>query len=200
MLLDLGRGSALPNFWGKQGLALIQSNLADSFQFFFKAKAAQGSVRWSPRIAEPIPLKIAFFQRTHSDSSLQIFLETELPPTALFLLLPVVSLNPLQPPAGIDSGKSQRPTCSSVLWSSDHPPGSSRFKWGSSGPKTPTFLSFFLFFLLFRAAPAAYGGSPARGQIGAAAAGLRHSHSSAIATPDQSLICSLRHTHSSTGS
>jgi len=37
---------------------------------------------------------------------------------------------------------------------------------------------FFLFlFLLFRAIPEAYGSSQARGQIGAAAAGLNHSHS-----------------------
>ena len=34
-----------------------------------------------------------------------------------------------------------------------------------------------LFILLFRAAPMAYEGSQARGRIGAAAAGLRHSHS-----------------------
>ena len=33
------------------------------------------------------------------------------------------------------------------------------------------------FFRFFRAAPAAYGGSQARGLIGAAAAGLHHSHS-----------------------
>ena len=32
-------------------------------------------------------------------------------------------------------------------------------------------------FLLFRATPAAYGSSQARGQIGDTAAGLRHSHS-----------------------
>ena len=40
-------------------------------------------------------------------------------------------------------------------------------------------LFFFLFFpfLLFRAAPAAYGGSQATGYIRAAAAGLQHSHS-----------------------
>ena len=37
------------------------------------------------------------------------------------------------------------------------------------------FLSFI--FCLFRAAPATHGGSQARGQIGAAAAGLHHSHS-----------------------
>ena len=36
---------------------------------------------------------------------------------------------------------------------------------------------FFFFFCLFRAAPKAYGGSQARGQIGATASGLRHSHS-----------------------
>ena len=34
-------------------------------------------------------------------------------------------------------------------------------------------------FLLFRAAPTAYGGSQARGRIGAVAAGLRQSHSNA---------------------
>ena len=35
---------------------------------------------------------------------------------------------------------------------------------------------FFFFFLLFRATPMAYGGSPARGQIGAVATCLCHSH------------------------
>ena len=39
------------------------------------------------------------------------------------------------------------------------------------------FYMFFLFsFLLFRAAPTAYGGFQARGPIGATAAGLHHSH------------------------
>ena len=33
-----------------------------------------------------------------------------------------------------------------------------------------------IYFLLFRAAPAAYGSSQARGQIGAATAGLHHSN------------------------
>ena len=33
------------------------------------------------------------------------------------------------------------------------------------------------FYLLFRAVPVAYGGSQARGPIGAVAAGLHHSHS-----------------------
>ena len=36
---------------------------------------------------------------------------------------------------------------------------------------------FFFPFLLFRAAPMAYGSSQARGRIGAIAAGLHHSHS-----------------------
>ena len=42
-----------------------------------------------------------------------------------------------------------------------------------------SFLSAFLFFIfcLFRATPEAYGGSQARGQIGAVAASLHHSHS-----------------------
>ena len=46
---------------------------------------------------------------------------------------------------------------------------------------TALFLGFvlfgFFFFLLFGATPEAYGGSQARGQIGATAAGLCHSHS-----------------------
>ena len=37
---------------------------------------------------------------------------------------------------------------------------------------------FLIFWSLFRAAPVAYGGSQARGGIGAVATGLRHSHSS----------------------
>ena len=41
------------------------------------------------------------------------------------------------------------------------------------------FVLFFLGFPLFRAAPATYGGSQARDQIGAAATGLHHSHSNA---------------------
>ena len=46
-------------------------------------------------------------------------------------------------------------------------------------------LSLFLslFFFLFRAAPATYGISQARGQIGAATARLRHSHSHAGSEP-----------------
>ena len=42
---------------------------------------------------------------------------------------------------------------------------------------------FFCLFGLFRAAPMAYGGSQAKGQIGAAAAGLHHSHSNAGSEP-----------------
>ena len=42
--------------------------------------------------------------------------------------------------------------------------------------------SFFVF-CLFRAAPAAYGSSQARGLIGAVAAGLRHSHSNDRSKP-----------------
>ena len=51
--------------------------------------------------------------------------------------------------------------------------------------------SFFRFFLLFRAAPGAYGSSQARGQIGAAVAGPHHSHS------DVGSKLSLRPNHSS---
>ena len=57
--------------------------------------------------------------------------------------------------------------------------------WGAA-PASPLLVTFgtaemnWLFVCaLFRAAPAAYGGSQARGQIGAVAAHLHHSHSSA---------------------
>ena len=51
------------------------------------------------------------------------------------------------------------------------------------------------FFCLFRATPAAYGGSQARGLIGATASGLCQSHSNAraIATPDPSHVCDQHH-------
>ena len=52
------------------------------------------------------------------------------------------------------------------------------------------FFPFFFFFFFFRAAPSAYGGSQARGRIGAVAAGLCHT---ATATPDLSHICDLHH-------
>ena len=42
---------------------------------------------------------------------------------------------------------------------------------------------FFLVFCLFKTAPVAYGGSHARGPIGAVAAGLHHSHSSTASEP-----------------
>ena len=42
------------------------------------------------------------------------------------------------------------------------------------------FLGFFFFLSFFRATPAAYGGSQARGLIGAVAAGLRHSHTRSL--------------------
>ena len=45
------------------------------------------------------------------------------------------------------------------------------------------FLFVCLFVWLFRAVPIAYGGSQARGPIGAAAAGLHHSHSSTRSKP-----------------
>ena len=45
-------------------------------------------------------------------------------------------------------------------------------------PNLPFLLSFF-----FRAAPAAFGGSQARGRIGATAAGLHHSHSNVRSEP-----------------
>ena len=46
------------------------------------------------------------------------------------------------------------------------------------------FLSFFFgLFCLFRAVPKAYGNSQARGQMGATAAILRHSHSNGASEP-----------------
>ena len=42
---------------------------------------------------------------------------------------------------------------------------------------------FFFFFCIFRAVPAACGGSQARGRTGATAAGLHHSHSNAGSEP-----------------
>ena len=45
------------------------------------------------------------------------------------------------------------------------------------------FIYFFIYFCLFRAAPAAYGGSQAGGRIEAVAASLRHSHSNAGSEP-----------------
>ena len=56
---------------------------------------------------------------------------------------------------------------------------------------TMAFLFFFFFFsfCLFKAAPMAYGGTQARGRIGAVAAGLCHSHSNR----DLSCVCDLHH-------
>ena len=45
------------------------------------------------------------------------------------------------------------------------------------------YLFIYFLILLFRAIPAAYGGSQARGLIGATAAGLRHSPSNAGSEP-----------------
>ena len=50
-------------------------------------------------------------------------------------------------------------------------------------PSFALFILFYLFILLFRAAPTAYGGSQARGPIGAAAASLHHSHGNAGSEP-----------------
>ena len=52
------------------------------------------------------------------------------------------------------------------------------------------FLFLFLFFLLFRATPVAYGGSQARGPIGATDADLQ---TTATAMWDPSCICQLHH-------
>ena len=52
------------------------------------------------------------------------------------------------------------------------------------------FIYFYFYFLLFRATPMAYGGSQARGQIGATAAGVYHSHSNAGSTSQGPCCCS----------
>ena len=44
-------------------------------------------------------------------------------------------------------------------------------------------MDFFLSFCLFRAAPAAYGGSQARGRVGTVATGLRQGHVNAGSEP-----------------
>ena len=58
------------------------------------------------------------------------------------------------------------------------------------GKKRIFLLSFFFVYVyLFRAAPVTYGSSQARGQIGAIAAGLHHSHSNTRSEP-HSAACS----------
>ena len=47
-----------------------------------------------------------------------------------------------------------------------------------------------VFFFFFRASPVAYGSSPARGQIGASVASLRHSHTR---SEPLSHVCNLHH-------
>ena len=51
------------------------------------------------------------------------------------------------------------------------------------GKDKSTIFVLILFLIFFRATPAAYGGSLARGRLGAAAAGLHHSHSNAGSEP-----------------
>ena len=50
---------------------------------------------------------------------------------------------------------------------------------------------YLLFFFLFRATPVSYGSSQARGQIGAAAAGLYHRHSNSRSKPCLQLMLQL---------
>ena len=49
-------------------------------------------------------------------------------------------------------------------------------------PGIGDYIFLYIYTLLFRAAPAAYGGSQARGHIGATAAGLRHSQGNGART------------------
>ena len=74
------------------------------------------------------------------------------------------------------------PDLGPVLWS---------FPWAGQPPHLTALISpllldtivLFFYFLLFRAAPVAYGSSQARGRIGATAAGPHHSHSNAGSQP-----------------
>ena len=62
-----------------------------------------------------------------------------------------------------------------------HPEGL-ELQWvNPTGPRNPFCPGslFFVFFFFLRAAPEAYGGSQARGRIGAVAVSLHHSHSNA---------------------
>ena len=52
-----------------------------------------------------------------------------------------------------------------------------------SSPGPVSLHPLIIFFFLFRAAPSAYGGSQARGQIRATVASLHHSHSNAGPEP-----------------
>ena len=54
---------------------------------------------------------------------------------------------------------------------------------------TQTTMQVFCFVLLFKTAPEVYGGSQAKGQIGATAAGLP----TATTTQDPNLVCALYH-------
>ena len=56
-------------------------------------------------------------------------------------------------------------------------------KGGFSNPINPPFFLFVCLFAFSRAVPVAYGGSQARGLIGAVAIGLRQSHSNAGSEP-----------------
>ena len=56
-------------------------------------------------------------------------------------------------------------------------------KFNKGGGKIKLILLKFFFFFLFRDTPKAYGCSQARGEIGAVAKGLRHSHSDARSEP-----------------
>ena len=51
------------------------------------------------------------------------------------------------------------------------------------GVQSILFIYYFILFLHFRATPAAYRGSQARGRTGAVAAGLCHSHSNVRSEP-----------------
>ena len=72
----------------------------------------------------------------------------------------------------------------------------SAFSYHAGAPDKRQFLFVCLFVLLFRATPAAYGSSQARGRIGATTAGLP----TATAMQDLNPICDLTTAHSNAGS
>ena len=75
--------------------------------------------------------------------------------------------------------------------------------WAFLVPRFPFWFFFFLFFFflsfvfcLFRAALSAYGGSQTRGQIGAIAAGLRHSYNNASSEQATPVTYATAHSNS----
>ena len=60
------------------------------------------------------------------------------------------------------------------------------------GPIVPLYYYCYYYYCLFRAAPTPYGGSQARGRIGAVATGLNHSHSNGDNSRQHQILNPLR--------